>query len=1145
MYSGNLAVRVKSLFAGLVFNKMIRLSPAAQPKYAAGYLVSLVAVDCTTLSNAATSGLRLLVGFLSIPFVLYTLHLQVGMIPVLCCGAWNLLAFLLLIPSYKIQQELWRRILGCRDARLKKMTDLLSCVRLVKFYAWEDTYADFLMQNRRKEVKQQFLANLSDGFVDTMFLSTSTVMTIILFATLAMTSPDKVLTASVSFSSLYALSILDPANTNMVALVRVWILSYFAIKRIATLYSEDERHESATKTIEDTQLKDGDILMTRCSFSWHSKAAQEKEMPTIVLQGVNIGAQAGELVGVVGFVGSGKSALLRAIQGEMHQHGGYCGKKGPLACVPQAACIYSMSIRDNILFGKHLDVDRYTKVLDACDLRKDIACFPAGDLTEVGEKGATLSGGQKQRIALARAAYSDSSIYLLDDTLSALDVQVASRVFERVIGKDGLLSSKTRIVVCNQSRYVEQMDRILLVDQKQVISFQTFEALIKDSRCPKTINETTGGEATEPVNSTSLSTTGDEIDSRTGRITADEVSLSNTGTMDLFMCVVKLSGPWPVLGFFAYVIRGIAIGMYLNWIKQWAAGNAGQEPTSLWVTGLVAFCLMDVLAAYLGTVLLAVGFQNLSGRLHHAMLRCLLASPVPFFDTTPRGRVLNRFSTDLEYIDSRVFLATKLVMQTFTAAIAKITVTGLQAPTAGLLSGITVAVFLVLLVFVSKASNAARRIESVEFSRLLQHVAETRDSLSMVWSYGVEGRFCAHCYRLVDSSMRALLTFLDCSRTFRFLGGICGFLGVLATVTVALFGSGPRQDVLADGGTVGLALISSMAIPLLIMGCTTGALYFFQTFVSLERCLEYTRLPPEIDTCEAPGPTADEENKSPLPCELVLSCTQLPNQTSWPPEGKLEFDNYTASYKPGILPDVLSNISFVANPREKVGVVGRTGAGKSSLVMAILRVLTASSGSIRIDDVDIKYVPLKTLRSVITVIPQDPCLVQGTIRDAVDPTRRHSDDEVWRVLNEAHLAEFVAQQSTKLHMEVGYAGGNLSAGQRQLVCLARALLRKPRVLLLDEATSHMDGDTDKLIQSTVRQCFSNCTVLTIAHRLNTILDNDKVLVLESGRVLEFGPTQELALNTQSNFHAMLRAAGLKWPHAFETPGHHDVTFVRL
>ncbi|CAN8026126.1 unnamed protein product [Ixodes persulcatus] len=362
-------------------------------------------------------------------------------------------------------------------------------------------------------------------------------------------------------------------------------------------------------------------------------------------------------------------------------------------------------------------------------------------------------------------------------------------------------------------------------------------------------------------------------------------------------------------------------------------------------------------------------------------------------------------------------------------------------------------------------------------SRVLQHVTETVDSLSSVRSYDMVERFCGYFCRLADSSMLAYNAWMCCSRVSRALVGAVGFAIVLATLVVSVVST------TNDASRVGLALTSSLS--------------------------------PDVNVQEE-----DQDNKS-LPEALSV----LPVDQKWPSEGRLEFQDYAASYRPGVLPDVLKGVTFVVQPQEKVGVVGRTGAGKSSLVLALLRVLRSSRGSIRIDGVDINMVPLRRLRNAVTVIPQDPSLVRGSLRDNLDATGSHKDEELWQALREAHLADFVASQRKNLLLEVGDGGSNLSVGQRQLVCLARALIRNTKVLLLDEATSQMDGDTDRLIQETLRKSFARCTIVAIAHRINTVLDYDKILVMGDGRVLEYGPVYQLLADEKSLFNEMAKKSG--------------------
>ncbi|XP_040062965.3 multidrug resistance-associated protein 5-like isoform X2 [Ixodes scapularis] len=392
---------------------------------------------------------------------------------------------------------------------------------------------------------------------------------------------------------------------------------------------------------------------------------------------------------------------------------------------------------------------------------------------------------------------------------------------------------------------------------------------------------------------------------------------------------------------------------------------------------------------------------------------------------------------------------------------------------------------------------------------MLSHLTETMEVLSSIRAYGVLDRFCTHFYRLVDTNSRAYWAFCMYYRLVRVGSCLCGFIVILTTMLFVVLL--PPWGVHPDPSSVGLTLSAASSILQTMVATSSSMFAALQAVVSFERCVDYTELPQE--SAVEPGVEAYDD--------LDPEHSKL---SEWPPEGKVEFVSYAASYKPGILPDVLKGITLTVNPTEKVGVVGRTGAGKSSLVMALLRVLKSSQGCIRIDGRDIARVHLKKLRSGITVIPQDPQLVRGTLRENLDPTGSHTDDEIWTALEQAHLKDVVAKDPKRLLLDTGDGGSSFSVGERQLVCLVRALLRKPRLLVLDEATSQMDGDTDQLIQATLREAFAQCTQITIAHRIHTVLDHDKILVMSDGCVLEYGTVADLLSNPSSVFRNMARDA---------------------
>ncbi|KAG0414978.1 hypothetical protein HPB47_007859 [Ixodes persulcatus] len=915
---------------------MTRLSPSSRAQYPAGQIVSILGVDCMQLSFSITMFPLPVIGVVCSPLIFYMLSARVGV--------W---------PAVSVMKG--------RDDRLKRVADLLSSIRLVKMYAWEDAYMNSVKDLREKEMVPIFQVNLLDGFIDSLYSASTSVLTIILFGTLAALDPTRILTPALSFSCIYILSLTDMVTNSASLTLRMRSL-WKKRKHVRELFSSGAVGTRELNPEGDSgKAREREVVLEKGSFAWTKGQGPKTKA---VLRGISLDVQSGALVGVTGFVGSGKSSLLAAILGDMHCLEG----TGKIGYVPQVACIYNMTVRDNIIFGQEFDPVRYGRVLRACELLNDINTFPAGDLTEVGEKGETLSGGQKQRISLARAAYSRCPIYLFDDPLSALDPNVADKVFKQVLGNSGLLKNK--------------------------------------------------------------------------------------GSWQLMRALLSLSGLCVPASLVFFAASAIALAWQQLWIKDWTDANSldnDDDPYDPnWVRGLVGLCIGDVLFRCVGGALLAASTRQLSRSLHKDMLSHVLLSPVSFFDSAPRARILNRFSLDLDAIDVRFYLTVKVSIQNTLVTLSRLSVIATQSPVVLGVGAVGAVILIFGMRLIIKAANDVRFVDGAYTSRVLQHVTETVDSLSTIRSYGVVERFCSHFCRLTDSNMVPFNGFICCYRISRFLASAVSFTIVFATLIFAV--------VMATGGasSVGLALSSSLSIPLTMMCLCVVLFTCMQMVVSFERALEYTELPqePDVDIQET-----NLDNKNRPEVLSVLSVDQ-----KWPTDGRLEFRDYYTSYRPKILPDVLKGVTFVVQPQEKVGIVGRTGAGKSSLVLALLRVLKSSRGSICIDGVDINTVPLRRLRNAVTVIPQDPSLVRGSLRSNLDPTESYTDEDLWRALREAHLDSFVASHANGLLMETGDGGSNLSVGQRQLVCLARALIRMPKVLLLDEATSQMDGDTDRLIR---------------------------------------------------------------------------------
>ncbi|XP_049513140.1 ATP-binding cassette sub-family C member 2-like isoform X2 [Dermacentor silvarum] len=1111
--------KVQVLTQGAILRRVLNYSPAERAKVSSGYIVSVMGVDCTILAFSAQLILLPVSGLLTLPIVIYMLTTRVGLGPGLSCGSVLLAAligFWIAVVSY---YSLQRRSMKLRDDRLKSMLDLLSSIRTVKMYAWEQNHLDSLKRLRERELRHVLKVNMINGTVDAIYSALSSLLIIIMYGALALLDPTRLLTASEAFSCIYLLSLIEGFCATLTIAMRTINSTGIALHRAVKLCTGEEASDDPV-FITDSCVQKGEVLLQDCTFS---RTGDEGCQPA--LKGINLSVPPGSLVAIVGFVGSGKSTLLAAILGDLHRVEGTIRISGTIGYVPQAATVFNATLRDNILFGKSYDPALYRRVLEACELVKDINSFPAGDLTEIGEKGYNLSGGQKQRVSLARAAYHQCSIYVLDDPLSALDPQVGSKVFKKLLGKSGMLRDKTRLLVTNQGYLLKHVDQLYLMHGKTGVSYSRHSELLKDPRAPATLTLGTPGTALLEQEKTTEAYDAKEDQSK-GKIIKDEKNVSTKSASEVMWATLKMCGwcLWP--GVLCLAASAAAASWQLVWIKDWtdasAPGSTRNPYDPYWMQGLAALSVGAVATRLAGNVLLSFAINRLSRVLHHDMLEHVLFSPVSFFDATPRGRILNRFTSDLNDVDTRMAVLGRQTIQNSLVALSRLAVIGTESLAIIGVGVVVLVIFTVGLSVLTRAVNATRYIRSAHFSRVLQHVTETVDSLTIVRVFGMTERFYARFCRLADQNLRVSLASVTCGRLTRTFAVACSQVIVLCTLLFSVIGMNP--DDVSSSSSIGLSLNSSLSIPSMMSMICITYLGMTQIMVALERDIEFTELPKEVEVEKV---VVESRKRSKPDSNGSSSLTPVHRiDSTWPTHGCIEFQDFSASYRPMVLEDSLKHVTFTVHSKQKVGIVGRTGAGKSSLVLALLRVLKSTNGRILIDDVDIASVPLPRLRTAITVIPQDPNLVRGTLRANLDPTQKHSDDELWQVLRQANLAEFVSRQPLKLLLETGDGGSNLSAGQRQLVCLARALLRRPKILVLDEATSHMDGDTDRLIQATLRDSFANFTLLTVAHRLHTVLDYDRILVMSEGTVVEYGTLDELLSDRTSMFYDMATKAGI-------------------
>ncbi|XP_033169240.1 multidrug resistance-associated protein 1 isoform X19 [Drosophila mauritiana] len=1146
-------LRIRTALINAIYRKALRISNSTKKESTVGEIVNLMAVDAQRFMELTTYLNMIWSAPLQIGLALYFLWQQLG--PSVLAG---LAVMIILIPvngviasrikTYQIRQMKYK------DERVKLMNEVLSGIKVLKLYAWEPSFEKQVLDIRDKEIATlRSTAYLNAG---TSFLWSCApfLVSLVTFATYVLTSEANQLSVEKVLVSIALFDLMKLPLTILPMLSVDIAETQVSVNRINKFLNSEELDPNSV--LHDSS-KPHPMSIENGEFSWGDE---------ITLRNINIEVKKSSLVALVGTVGSGKSSVVQAFLGEMEKLAGVVNTVGKLAYVPQQAWIQNATVRDNILFGQTYDRKRYNKVIDACALRADIDILSAGDLTEIGEKGINLSGGQKQRISLARAVYSDADLYLLDDPLSAVDAHVGKHIFEEVIGPKGMLARKSRVLVTHGVTFLPQVDSIYVMKMGEISESGTFDQLVKNkgafadfiiqhlqegneeeeelNQIKRQISSTgdvpellgTVEKAIKLARTESLSdsisvTSADSLMGRGGSLrrrtkrqdshdsVASAASLkkkqevegklietekSQTGGVEfavykhyiksvgIFLSVATL-----VLNF---VFQAFQIGSNL-WLTQWAndqnvANDTGLRDMYLGVYG--AFGFGQVVTGYLSTLILSLGCVYSARYMHNVLLHGTLRWPMEMFDITPLGRIVNRFSKDVDTIDNTLPLNLRVVILQLFAVLATIVVISLSTPI--FLAVIVPIAFLYYFAqrFYVATSRQLMRLESVSRSPIYSHFSETVTGASTIRAYNVGDRFIEESDAKVDKNQVCKYPSVIANRWLAIRLEMVGNLIILFASLFAVLGGQTNP------GLVGLSVSYALQVTQTLNWLVRMSSDIETNIVSVERIKEYG------------------ETKQEAPWELEQDKNKPKN---WPQEGHVEFQNFQVRYREG-LDLVLRGVSFNIKGGEKVGIVGRTGAGKSSLTLALFRIIEAAGGRISIDGVDIASMGLHMLRSRLTIIPQDPVLFSGSLRINLDPFEIKTDDEIWKALELSHLKSFVKSLAAGLNHEIAEGGENLSVGQRQLVCLARALLRKTKVLVLDEATAAVDLETDDLIQKTIRTEFKECTVLTIAHRLNTILDSDKVIVLDKGQITEFASPTELLDNPKSAFYSMAKDANL-------------------
>ncbi|XP_057563502.1 ATP-binding cassette sub-family C member 4-like [Hippopotamus amphibius kiboko] len=1112
-------MRLRVAMCHMIYHKALRLSSLAMRRTTTGQIVNLLSNDVNKIDQVTMFLHFLWVGPLQAIAVTALLWMEIG---ISCLAGMMVLIILLLLQSCirKLFLSLRRKTTTFTVSRIRTMSEVITGIRTIKMYCWEKLFADLITRLRRREISKILRSSYLRGIDLALFFVVSKVMVFVTF--IISVALDNLITASQVFMVVALFEALwFTATLYFPMAIEKVSEAVVSIRRIRNFLSLDEISQC------NPQLpSDGKTIVHMQDFT----AFWNKTSETPALRGLSFTVRPGELLAVIGPVGAGKSSLLSAVLGELPPSQGLVTVHGRIAYVPQQPWVFSGTVRSNILFGKKYEKERYEKVIKACALEEDLQFWGDGDLTEIGDGGTRLSAGQKARVSLARAVYQDADIYLLDDPLSAVDAGVSRHLFQQCICQ--ALHEKITILVTHQLQFLKDASQILILKDGEIRQKGTYAEFPKpgvdfEDILLKKVNEeaepspdlgtltlrnrTFSETSVQSQQSSRPSLKDAAPDTENMQVTLSLENYSEgivhfktyknyfTGGADQFIIIFLIVAS--IAAQVAYVLQDWWLSSWANEQSSLYAMVYGKE--NLIVTPDPAWYFKIYSVLTVGTVLFGITrsllifyvLVNSSKTLHNKMLESILRAPVLFFDRNPIGRILNHFSKDIGHMDDLLPLTFLDFIQTFLLVIGVASVMVAMIPWIAIPLAPLGIIFFVLRQYFLETSGDVKRLECATRSLVFSHLASSLRGLWTIRAYKAEQKFQEVFDEHQDLHSEAWLMLLTMSRWLAVrLDTVCAiFVTIVAFLCLILAET-------LDPGRAGLVLSLALTLMGMFQWCVRQSVEVENMMISVERVIEYT----------------DCEKEAPWECEH----RPLP---TWPHKGEIFFRSVNFRYSLDG-PLVLKDLTTAIKPREKVGIVGRTGAGKSSLTSALFRLLEPKGG-IHIDEIWTIDIGLHDLRKKMLVVPQEPFLFTGTMRKNLDPFNERTDEELWNVLEEVQLKEAIEGLPGKMSTKLAESGLNFSVGQRQLLCLARTILRKNQILIIDKATAHVDPRTDELIQKNIHEKFAQCTVLTITHRLSTVINSNRIMVLDSGRQKEYGPPHILLQNREGLFSKMVQQLG--------------------
>ncbi|KAL7217172.1 hypothetical protein ACSBR1_028977 [Camellia fascicularis] len=1107
-------IRARAVLVAMIYKKGLTISGQSKKGHTSGEIINFMSVDAERVADFSWYMHDPWLVILQVVLALVILYKNLGVASIAALIA-TVLVMLVNVPIGRFQEKFQEKLMASKDKRMKATSEILRNMRILKLQAWEMKFLSKVSELRNTEEGWLRKYMYTAAMTTFVFWGAPTFVSVITFgACLLLGIP---LESGKILSALATFRILQEPIYNLPDTISMIIQTKVSLDRIASfLRLDDLPHDVLEKLPRGSS--DIAIEIIDGNFSW------DLSSPNPTLKDINIKVSRGMRVAVCGTVGSGKSSLLSCILGEVPKISGTVKLCGMKAYVAQSPWIQSGKIEENILFGEEMDRERYEKVLEACSLKKDLEILSFGDQTVIGERGINLSGGQKQRIQIARALYQDADIYLFDDPFSAVDAHTGSHLFKQCLL--GLLDSKTVIFVTHQVEFLPAADLILVMKDGRITqagkyndilnsgsdfmelvgahkeALSALDSTVAESCSEKmTVSEEDGGlgsvqksvqkeEAGHGQNGKPDDTAGPK-----GQIVQEEEREKGRVGLSVYWKYITTAYrgalvPFVLLAQILFQVLQIGSNYWMAWAtpvsKEVEAPVGGSTLMIVYVTLAIgsAFCVLA------RSVLLVTAGYKTATTLFNKMHLCIFRAPMSFFDATPSGRILNRASTDQSAVDLNIPFQVGSFAFSMIQLLGIITVMSQVAWQVFIIFIPVIATCVWLQQYYIPSARELARLVGVCKAPVIQHFAETISGSTTIRSFDQELRFKELSMKLIDAHSRP--KFYSAAA----MEWLCFRLDVLSSITFAFslvfLISMPTGAI--DPSVAGLAVTYGLNLNMLQVWVIWNLCNLENKIISVERIFQYTSIQSE-------PPLVIEENRP---------------DSQWPSHGDVHIKDLQVRYAPH-MPLVLRGLTCTFPGGMKTGIVGRTGSGKSTLIQTLFRIVEPAAGQILIDGIVISSIGLHDLRSRLSIIPQDPTMFEGTVRSNLDPLEEHTDEQIWEALDKCQLGDEVRKKEGKLDSAVTENGENWSMGQRQLVCLGRVLLKKSKVLVLDEATASVDTATDNLIQQTLKQHFTNCTVLTIAHRITSVVDSDMVLLLDHGLIKEFDSPTKLLENKSSSF----------------------------